>query len=176
MRAATVAMRRTALRISSLLRTGFGDGSKLGLAVPGRNRGIPLTLVAAVQPACELRARVDAELGVDARQVAFHGLRRDDERGRDLLRGEARGDEVGDAALGRGQTARRRRTAAEARELRLRLGGPERRAQLLEDRERGVERLARGVAALRTPPRRAEREQRAPALERRRQPLVLDEG
>ena len=53
----------------------------------------------------ELRARADAELGVDPRQVALHGPDGDEELRCDLLVRETRGDELCDPALRLAQLA-----------------------------------------------------------------------
>src|SRR5262249_11884516 len=65
--------------------------------------------------------------------------------------------------------------AGDARELGRRFLGPERRAERVEQLERLLERLAGVAAPLRATLHRAEREQRAAALERLRRALVQRE-
>ena len=109
----------------------------------------------------------DAELPEDAREMPFDGAVGEEERCRDLAVRLALGDERGDALLGGRERARRRRAAADPLQLGACALRPERRADPLEDRERLLERLARLAPTLRAPLRGAEREQRAPAVERK---------
>ena len=114
------------------------------------------------RPPCPATAQVvlpelgaaDAELAVDVREVRLDRAHAHEELGGDLLVGAALGRELGDPPLGLGQLVGGRRAAADPPELRPRLLRPQPRAQLLEDRERLLERLAGGPLLLRLPAHR----------------------
>src|SRR5512133_611953 len=118
------------------------------------------------EPAGELRARADAGLAVDVREVRLDGPYADIQLGRDLTVRASLGRERGDALLGFAQLVGGRTAAADAAQLGARLLRPQRGAELLEERERAVEGLARQALVLCLPVGRAEREQGAGALER----------
>src|SRR6266511_5942648 len=120
----------------------------------------------------ELGAGVDSELGVDPGELRLDRLRRHEQRRGRLLVRAALGDELGQAALGHGETAAGRRAAGDSRDLRPRPLGPERRTEGLEARECLLKRLARGAPLLGAALDFAEREQRPGALERGRARLL----
>src|SRR5262245_46109023 len=97
----------------------------------------------------QLRARAQAELRVDAREVALDRADADEHRRRDLAVRPALGDELGHAPLRLGQLARASAAAGDARELGRGLLGPQAGAQRVEELERLVQGLACVAAALR---------------------------
>ena len=108
--------------------------------------------------------------------MRLDGAHAHEELGGDLLVRVAVGGELGDSPLRLGQLVRGRAPTADPPELRAGLLRPEAGAELLEDRERLLQRLARGLPLLRLPAHRAEAEQGAAALERKRKLLELGKG
>ena len=102
-------------------------------------------------PPGKLGARSDAKLAVDVGEVRLDRADAHEELGRDLLVGAAAGGEFGHPPLGLGQLVGRGSAAADPPELRASPLRPEPCAQLLEDRERLLERLARRLLLLRLP-------------------------
>src|SRR5439155_6206112 len=114
----------------------------------------------------ELRARADAELPVDLREVPLDRVQAQAELGGDLAIPSACDDELDDAPFGLREPAFVRRPSADAPELRARLLQPESRAETLEDLDSPFEGLARRALVLRFALHRSEREQRPGELER----------
>ena len=152
------------------------DRGELLLAPDDRRHGSRLgRFVDHGEPRCELGA-ADAELAVDVREVRSRPCSRP-------CRARRRSPcSCGPAAA---SSATRRsvsvssseagRAAADPPQLRARLLGPQAGAELLEDRERLLERLPGRLLLLRLPAHRAEAEQRAAALERVRMRVELGE-
>src|SRR4051812_24013499 len=119
----------------------------------------------------ELAARRDAELAIDLRDVPLHRLRAHEEPVRGLLVGEAGGEQLGDAVLGRRQLGHRG-APSDAGQLAARPLAPEPGPERVEDRERGLERFARRALLAIPAPSAPQHEQRARALERLAQPVA----
>src|SRR5947209_16538938 len=96
--------------------------------------------------------------------MRLNGAHGHEQLARDLLVRAAAGDELGDAPLRLRQPVRAC-PPADACELAPRLRAPELRAELFEDRDRALDRVARGPLLPEAPQRLALREQRARELE-----------
>src|SRR6266576_1236369 len=125
--------------------------------------------------ACELGAGAHSEFGVHTRERSFHRSRCDVECCGHFTVCPTFGDELGDTSLRCRQLPARRRPAADPPELGAGALGPQRRAQLLEEAKRSLERIPRGAALTRLPLHDAKGEERARRLERKRQLLELVE-
>ncbi len=121
----------------------------------------------------ELGARAHAELAIRARQVRLDRALGHEQLAGDLAVRAAVGCELSDPPLRLSQlVAVARSAAAEPCDLRPRALRPQRRAELLEQRERRLQRRARLGTPLCTPLHAPEREQGARAVERLREVLV----
>ena len=108
----------------------------------------------------------DAELPEDVREMALDRAIGEEQSSGNLAVRLALGNEHGDALLGGCERAGRRCPAADPLELRPRALGPERGADVLEDRERLLQCRSRFAPPLHAALRDAEREQAAAAVER----------
>ena len=123
----------------------------------------------------ELRARPQAELAIGAGESRLDGLRRHVETRGDLGVPQSLGRQLGDAGLGGGERAR---AALAAKTPLLGFGTclPEGAADRRKERSRLGEGRTGIAAAAEAPQDAASDEQRAAALERPVESLVLDEG
>src|SRR6266542_1529915 len=113
----------------------------------------------------KLPSRCDTDLAIDLREVRLDGLDRHEHRLRNLTVRVTTRDELRDAALGRGQDARRH-APPNPRELTTRLLRPQRRPHSVEDLDRLLERLPCHALLLRTARNPSLDEQRPRELER----------
>src|SRR5207247_11131372 len=117
---------------------GAPDQSVISLSLTGR-RG---------EATSQLGPRADAELAVDANEVGLDRLAAEEQGACHLLVREAAGDELCHLALGWCQLAARRGSTADAAHFAPSPFGPEPGPELLEDRQRRLQRLARRTPAL----------------------------
>jgi len=124
----------------------------------------------------ELCPGADMELPVNAREVAPHRAGAHEQGVRDLLVRASGCGKPSDPSFDLGELASSRTTPAHPGELGPGPVGPERRAELLEDREGVLERLPGGALLPGAATDPALDEQRPGELERHRKALVVLEG
>ena len=124
----------------------------------------------------ELGARANSQLGVDAREVRLHGPNRDEQCRGHVLVGSSLRDQLRHAALGGRELVPARRPSADAAELGTSAVGPDAGADSLEELEGLLEGRPSVPALPSSPVRAAEGHQRAAALDRDGETIVVPEG